>query len=200
MSTTSPAKKHTPASADPARRGFLVKLMAMLTGGLATLVPLGAGAFVFLDPLRKKAGGDGGRLVRITVLDAVPADGVPRQFPVTADRTDAWTHYAASSLGAVYLRRTGDREVTALSATCPHAGCNVDFRVGVVPQPPGEFACPCHRSTFEPDGKRIDPEHCPSPRDLDPLAVELREQGGTVEVWIKFETFLAGSPHRIVTG
>ncbi|MBX9789527.1 MAG: Rieske 2Fe-2S domain-containing protein [Pirellulales bacterium] len=199
MSTSSPAKQPSSASVDSQRRGFLVKLLAMLTGGLATLVPLGAGAFAFLDPLRKKEG-DGGRLIRITVLDALRADGVPRQFPVIADRTDAWTHYAADSLGAVYLRRTGDRDVTALSATCPHAGCNVDFRAGDRPKPPGEFACPCHRSTFEPDGKRIDPEHCPSPRDLDPLTVELREQGGAVEVWIKFEKFLAGTAERIVTG
>ena len=124
MSTTSPSKKPSPASADPARRGFLVKLMAMLTGGLATLVQLGAGAFVFLDPLRKKAGG---------------------------------AFYVYPDIAGVIGKTT-------------------------------------------PDGKRIDPEHCPSPRDLDPLAVELREQGGTVEVWIKFETFLAGSPHRIVTG
>jgi menaquinol-cytochrome c reductase iron-sulfur subunit len=200
MSATSESKKTTPSGLEPARRTFLVKLAALATGAIATLVPLASGAWVFLDPLRRKATGDGRRLVRIAVLDALPADGVPRQFPVIADRTDAWTHYAADSLGAVYLRRTGDREVTALSATCPHAGCNVDFRAGDQPQPPGEFACPCHRSTFEADGKRIDPEHCPSPRDLDPLAVELRDQGGTVEVWVKFETFLAGTAERIVTG
>ncbi|MGD9647275.1 MAG: Rieske (2Fe-2S) protein [Pirellulales bacterium] len=200
MSATSESPRATRPSVEPPRRTFLVKLAALATGAVATLVPLATGVFVFLDPLRRKAGGDGGRLVRITKLDALPADGVPRQFPVIADRTDAWTDYPADSLGSIFLRRTGDRDVTALSATCPHAGCNVDFRRGDAPQPPGEFACPCHRSTFEPDGTRIDPEHCPSPRGLDPLAVELREQGGTVEVWVNYQTFLAGTAERIATG
>jgi hypothetical protein len=103
------------------RRNFLTKAAALFCGGLATLPPLAAALWTILDPLKRRAAA--ATFLPVTDLASVPADGMPRQFAVVADRVDAWTGFAAEPIGAVYLRRqTGSDAVEALSATCPHAG------------------------------------------------------------------------------
>ena len=165
---------------DDGRRTFLAGASALALGGLATLAPIGAAIAAILDPLRR-GGGDNG-MVLVTRLAAVPEDGSPRKFTVTSDRTDAWATYADTPVGAVYLRRVGD-EVRALNVVCPHAGCFV----GVAPDG-SRFACPCHRSSFDLDGVVNDPSS-PSPRDMDVLDVEVRNDD---EVWVRFQNFLPG--------
>jgi Rieske Fe-S protein len=174
------------------RRAFLEKLAAVVIGGIVTLFPFAAGLVVFLNPLRR--GKSTSEFVRITTLDALPDDGIPRLFPVIRDRTDAWNRYPNEPVGAVYLRHLGGT-TTAHNAECPHAGCLVAFL-----SDKDYYQCPCHDSKFQPDGERIDPLHCPSPRGLDPLAVQIRDSGGTKEVWVKFENFLAGTSQRIPRG
>lgn len=191
---TAPATKPaTTADADSSlaepRRTFLEKVAAVVIGGIVSVFPFATGLYVFLDPLRRKASAS--EFVRVAALDAIPADGVPRLFQVVRDRTDAWNRYANEPVGAVYLRNV-DGKVTAFNAECPHAGCLVAFL--------GDkqlFKCPCHDSSFKEDGERIDPLHCPSPRGLDPLEVELREADGGQQVLVKFEQFLAGTSERI---
>lgn len=162
------------------RRHFLTGASALAVGALAMLAPLGAAVAAIFDPLRR---GSGERdLVLITRLSAVPEDGSPRKFTVTADRTDAWATYADTAVGAVYLRRVGEH-VRALNVVCPHAGCFV----GVAPDR-SRFACPCHRSSFDLDGVVNDPSS-PSPRDMDALDVEIRNED---EVWVRFQNFLPG--------
>ena len=74
-----------------------------------------------LDPLRRKSAA--ASFLRVREIEAIPDDGVPRQFPIVTDRVDAWTGFPAEPVGAVYLRREkGSDVVQALSATCPHAG------------------------------------------------------------------------------
>ncbi len=166
---------------DPGRRRFLAEALALVCGGLATVVPLAAGVWAFLDPLRRKAGAAVFRPV--ADLAAIPADGVPRRFAVVADRVDAWTGFAAEPVGAVYLRRRAESDaVEALSATCPHAGCFVEL------EPTGRcFRCPCHNSSFTLDGAIVAPS--PSPRAMDGLDCRVAANG-TVEV--KWETFYTG--------
>jgi menaquinol-cytochrome c reductase iron-sulfur subunit len=178
---TPPAAEHP----EPARRDFFKKLLAVLIGGLAGVPPLLAGLMVLIDPLRRKA--EAGGTVKVTTLDALPNDGVPRKFPVLANRTVAWNKYRNVPVGAVYLRRVGDNKVEALNVVCPHAGCFVDFRPET-----GIFLCPCHNSTFTVDGK-IDSPASPAPRGLDALAVEVRAKG---EVWVQFQNFKAGQKEK----
>ena len=96
------AQQHRPV-VHPAdsRRGFLAKALSVVTGGLATLTPVAAGVWAFLDPLRRSKAA--ASFLPVTELAAIPDDGVPRQFPVIADRVDAWTGFAAEPIGAVYL-------------------------------------------------------------------------------------------------
>lgn len=173
------------------RRNFLSEGLAVAIGAFVGLVPFLAGLMVYLDPLRRRAAG--GDFVRIASLDSLPDDGLPRQYPVVADRNDAWNHYDAQPLGSVFLRRSGDK-VEALNAVCPHLGCMVDFL-----KERDIFRCPCHNSLFEPDGERIIPPdgNCPSPRSLDPLEAQVRGTGATAAVWVKFQNFRTGTAERI---
>jgi len=179
--------KHKDAGAfSGRRRGFLKEVCAGIIGAVLTLVPAGAGLVVLLDPLRRKGAANGA--LRVASLDALPADGVPRQFPVFADRVDAWNKFINVRVGAVYLRRTTEGKVEALNVVCPHAGCYVDFIAEK-----GKFLCPCHNSLFAPDGTIADPSS-PAARPLDSLEVELRNEK---EIWVKFQDYRAGKREKI---
>ncbi len=175
-----------PCNASPpvGRRNFFKSVLASIIGGVLAIVPVIAGLEVFLDPLRRKIGVSSA--VRLTSLEALPDDGIPRKFPVLADRIDAWNKFTQIPIGAVYLRRTGN-QVQALNAVCPHAGCNVDFL-----QDRNLYLCPCHNSTFTVAGRIGDPSS-PAARGLDALDVELRGN----EVWVKFQNFQAGRAEKI---
>jgi menaquinol-cytochrome c reductase iron-sulfur subunit len=172
------------ASSPVGRRNFFKSVLASIIGGVLGIVPVIAGLEVFLDPLRRKIGVSSA--VRLTSLEALPDDGIPRKFPVLADRIDAWNKFTQIPIGAVYLRRTGN-QVQALNAVCPHAGCNVDFL-----QDRNAYLCPCHNSTFTVAGRIGDPSS-PAARGLDALDVELRGN----EVWVKFQNFQAGRAEKI---
>jgi len=175
--------------ASDSRRGFLAKAAAIACGGLATLPPVAAGLWAFLDPLRRTRGA--ASFLPVADLAAVPDDGLPRQFPVITDRVDAWTGFAAEPVGAVYLRREkGSRDVQALSATCPHAGCFIDLEKS------GRcFRCPCHNSSFTLDGGIVAPS--PSPRVMDQLECRVGRNG---EVEVKWQRFRAGVAEKVVQG
>jgi len=168
------------------RRGFLKKFLASAIGAVLMLVPAVAGLRVMLDPLRRKSAAGG--LVRVTSLEALSADGVPRKFSVVADREDAWNKFRNVPIGAVYLRRTTEGRLEALNVVCPHAGCFVDFNGGR-----GQFICPCHNSAFAMDGRIADAKS-PSARGLDTLEVEVRNEK---EVWVKFQNFEAGKAEKV---
>ena len=173
------------ANAPTGRRGFVKALLASVIGGILGLIPIAAGLTVFLDPLRRKSAGGG--LLRVTTLEALPDDGVPRKFPVLATRVDAWNKFSQSPIGAVYLRRTGN-QVQAFNVVCPHAGCFVDFL-----QERGVYLCPCHNSTFTVAGQ-IGDRSSPAARGLDSLEVEVRKGA---EVWVKFQNFQAGRAEKV---
>jgi Rieske Fe-S protein len=182
------SSSHIPAKPTPAadeRRGFLTKLFAVMLGGLVALIPAATGVAVFLDPLRRRA--KGASFIPVAPLAAVPDDGVPRQFPVVAERIDAWNE-STQPIGAVYLRRLpGQPTPECLTATCPHAGCFVAYD-----GPTNTFKCPCHNSSFAVDGAIIEPS--PSPRAMDSLACEVEAD----EILVKFENFYTGKADKVV--
>ena len=135
---------------------------------------------------RRKSAATG--TLRVTTLEAVPNDGIPRKFPVLATRVDAWNKFSFVPIGAVYLRRTADNQLQAFNVVCPHAGCFVDF----LPDR-GHYLCPCHNSSFALNGKINDPSS-PTPRAMDKLTAEIRKGN---EVWVKFQNFQAGEARQI---
>jgi len=172
-----------------ARRGFFSKVAALVLGGVAFATPLAIGIVSFLNPLRLKS--QSGRFFRLATLEVLPEDGTPRKYPVIADRNDAWNRFPNEPIGAVFLRRTGDKKkpIEALNVICPHAGCFIGFD-----SKDRQFLCPCHNAHFSLEGERLD-ENSESPRDMDTLEVEIRDGG---EIWVKFENFRTGTPEKIV--
>ena len=194
-----PKSVQLPQPSPEPRRGFMAKFSATVIGSVLGLAPLAAGLVVFFDPLRRASRKT--IPIRLTTLDSLPDDGVPRQFPVVTDHQDAWNLYRNEPIGAVYLvREPGSDKVVAFNATCPHAGCLVDFQ----PQKK-QFACPCHKSLFTVTGARIDPDRCPSPRDLDTLECDVRSVALTAnpagppvqEVWVEFQDFQITKAEKI---
>jgi menaquinol-cytochrome c reductase iron-sulfur subunit len=187
-----PASTSAPKTDEP-RRHFFAQAAAVVIGGIITVFPFAAGVLVLFDPLRKKPDDNGS--LRVTTLDSVPDDGIPRQFPVIADRTDAWNWYPSEPIGNVYLvRHKGQTAVQAFNVICPHAGCFVEFKMDAE-----RYECPCHSSFFEVDGARINPGSCPSPRDLDSLEVDnVRLEKG--EVWVMFKNFRVANSEKIEKG
>jgi quinol---cytochrome c reductase iron-sulfur subunit, bacillus type len=162
-------------------------MKALVVGGGA----VGCGAVAvptvrfLLAPAR--GGSDSGRWIRALRLDAL-ALGEPKRVTLIADHGDAWTLEKAVELGAVWLTRVGVSEVRAWSVTCPHLGCAIDRAASG----PG-FYCPCHDSSFDPDGRR---QTGPSPRDLDALATRI-EDG---VVFVEFKRFQMGMPAKVSIG
>ena len=162
-----------------------------MIGAVITIFPFAAGLFFFADPLRR--GGATRGFVKVASLDAVPDDGVPRVFTVVANRTDAWTYFPSEPIGAVFLRRgKGDAKLEVLQTSCPHAGCMLDYSASG-----SDFKCPCHNSAFQLSGALA---YGPSPRPMDSLAYEIRDNRGVKEVWVKFETFYPGIAEKVVKG
>lgn len=170
------------------RRGMLAKLVAVFAGGLALLTPVGIGLASLLNPLRQK--GQGGGWLKIVSLATLPDDGTPRKFPVITDREDAWTRFVNVPVGAVFLRRLPGDKVVALQVICPHAGCSIGYEADGQ-----KFFCPCHGASFNLEGQRTDATS-PSPRDMDTLDAEVRDQG---EVWVKFQNFATGTSQKIAS-
>jgi menaquinol-cytochrome c reductase iron-sulfur subunit len=173
-------------AANPQRREFLKKACTAGLGGVLVLAPLGAGLAVFFDPLRRKS--TGVNKVFVTSLEYLPKDGIPRKFSIFSNRIDAWNKFPNAPIGAVYLRRTGEKEIEALNVVCPHAGCFVDYK-----SESKSFFCPCHNSSFALNGQIANPKS-PSPRGMDTLSVELLHGN---EVWVAFQNFQTGHPVKI---
>ena len=173
----------SPHRAADDRRGFLADAAAVALAAFACTVPAVTALVAFLNPWRQKS--EAGEFRRVTPLSALTIGGPPQQFPIVADRSDAWNRYPAQAIGSVFLRRTGEQAVEAIQVLCPHAGCGVTFDPKA-----GNFYCPCHKARFDLAGERLDPEKSMSPRDLDRLDVEIRDN---TDVWVKFEKFRTGT-------
>ncbi len=193
---SSASPSNIPLPAPPPRRSFLAKLATVLIGAVVVLFPFLAGAFVVSDPLRKAKDQAGKiKFLRVCELEAVPDDGIPRAFPIIADRQDAWTRFPAESIGTVYLiRDPGQSTVRVFNAICPHAGCLVGYLAAKK-----YFQCPCHTSAFGLDGEILAEVSSVSPRGMDSLDCEVRSIDGGAEVWVKFENFQTGLKEKIPT-
>jgi quinol---cytochrome c reductase iron-sulfur subunit, bacillus type len=123
-------------------------------------------------------------------------EGVPRAFPVSLERQDAWVKYPPEPIGTVWLiRQSADpaHPVRALSAECPHLACQIKLSPDQ-----HNFLCPCHDSRFELSGARVNKI---SPRGMDELEVEPFETGNADPlVRVKFERFRTMTPEKIPLG
>jgi Rieske Fe-S protein len=94
-------------------------------------------------------------------------------------RRDRWRETTREE--AIYVRRRGDT-IEVLSPVCTHTGCLVRS------QDEG-FACPCHRSRFDPNGNAVEG---PAPRALDRL--ESRVERG--RLLVRYQRFRPGTSRK----
>ena len=183
------------------RRGFLgsaAALTAVALGGLLGVGPVAIGLYaIVMDPLRKKtsprkaaAGVEGAKegfyfVAQIGELDS----HVPRRFTIVADKIDAWNFMQNQPIGSVYMRMQGD-QVECFHTTCPHAGCAVSYELASQ-----AYLCPCHNSSFNVDGTKLEDGDSsnPSPRGLDALEVDVQ---GT-RVFVKYEDYFTGRHAKV---
>jgi nitrite reductase/ring-hydroxylating ferredoxin subunit len=181
------ASTNSSAEVGTGRRSWLACVLGWGAAILAYVTPVFAGLRAFLAA-GGRSGAQAGQFRRLATLDMLPADGSPVTVPVLAERLDAWNRFPAQPIGAVLLRRTPEGKVTALNVRCPHAGCTVVYESAKK-----RLFCPCHAASFDFDGRRLE-ANSQSPRDLDPLDVEVREGG---EIWVRFQHFRTGVPDRV---
>jgi menaquinol-cytochrome c reductase iron-sulfur subunit len=171
------------APLDPSRRKVLGVLAA--AGGCAIAAGAGAPAMALvLAPAGAAGASGGGRWVR-TVQKSSLKEGEAQRVAIVSERRDAWSVERDVVLGSVWLVLRGDA-LQAFSAVCPHLGCSVNAHKS-------GFACPCHTSAFDADGKRT---AGPSPRDLDALSTRVDGEG---YVEVDFKKFRIGVPERVAT-
>jgi Rieske Fe-S protein len=164
------------------RRAFLKVVTAGLgaiAGALAVIPGLG-----FLAGAGGRAGAGGGAPLRVaSTRDVKP--GKPLRVTAVGPRADAWLRLDKVTLGSLWLvRAVEDGPIKAFSTVCPHLGCGVDFD-----EKAGKFACPCHASAFDLDGRCL---FGPSPRGLDEL--DTRVEGR--DVLVRYQRFRVGSSKR----
>src|SRR5947209_10649229 len=102
-------------------------------------------------------GGTGGEAVQRLVA---PVDAGPE-----GDYAADGTYGACRGRGFFLVRRGG--ELAAISSVCTHRACRIK------PRPDGSFFCPCHGSTFSPDGHV---NKGPATRDLPHYRVTLDDR------------------------
>ena len=158
----------TPAPRDPVGRRrtlvlFVNSVVALIGGGLSAVL----GAFAFVTGPRASQG----RWSRAgTTGDLKPDEPVPRVLSVS--RVDGW--YRARARETVFLVWNGEHDVRAMSATCTHLGCQVQWIAKEK-----KFKCPCHGGVYSADGSVI---AGPPPRPLTILEARIDPSDSSVLV------------------
>ena len=181
--TTEKESKSSPFEREAARRDFLKTSVAAGVAACAVGASVCAAVRLVIAPVFVE--GTGGKSYPLAPLDSLTAQ--PQKFTVVDDKQDAWTTLPQQNIGSLFLRKSGDT-VQAFHSRCPHAGCRLQMGYQKNPQTGEEeklFYCPCHSAYFDLDGKRL---NTVAPRDMDSLAVEVKEG----QVFVKFENFTLG--------
>jgi menaquinol-cytochrome c reductase iron-sulfur subunit len=119
-------------------------------------------------------------------LDSFSGLAEPVQKIMGVSQRDGWRETISQK--PVYVTKGPDGQVTVLSTVCPHLGCQVPWD----PQK-HEFFCPCHGSSFAPDGARLGG---PTPRGLDSLPTMV--QNG--HLMARYQVFRQLVPEKEVVG
>lgn len=111
----------------------------------------------------------------------------PSKFNFT--KTDRDAYIKAEKQDAVWVVKKPDDKLTTFSPICPHLGCRYTWN-----QEEELFICPCHNSVFTIEGKLVSG---PSPRDLDTLPTEVKNDD---VLYVLYERFEVGVPQKIIIG
>jgi quinol---cytochrome c reductase iron-sulfur subunit, bacillus type len=140
---------------------FVNTVVALIGGGLAAVL----GAFAF----GSRASAAQGRWSRAgTTSDLKPDEPVPRVLSVS--RVDGW--YRARARETVFLVWDGENTIRAMSATCTHLGCQVQWQAKEK-----KFRCPCHGGVYAADGTVL---AGPPPRPLQTIDARIESDSSVL--------------------
>jgi menaquinol-cytochrome c reductase iron-sulfur subunit len=140
---------------------FVNTAVALIGGGLAAVL----GGFA----LGSRASASQGRWSRAgTTSDLKPDEPVPRVLSVS--RVDGW--YRARARETVFLVWDGDKTIRAMSATCSHLGCQVQWQAKEK-----KFRCPCHGGVYAADGTVL---AGPPPRPLQTIEARIESDSSVL--------------------
>ena len=131
---------HEPSFAENGRRRFLAGVITTIQGAIGATL-----AFVLGGAVASPAFGTR-RTAWLPAADfgALPADE-PTPVTIRVTREDGYAQVVDRQV--VFLVKTGDAEVTALSSTCTHLGCRVSWDAS-----DQTLKCPCHGGVFDRTG------------------------------------------------
>lgn len=159
------------------RRRFLEIATLAMGGAIGAVLTVPIVRYV-LFPVRRNIVADAGEPLDVIAADKLKPGAPPIRVQLTASGVrNAWAVADDVALGAAWIRKTEDGKLEALSSTCPHLGCAVAYD-----QQGSVFKCPCHKSAFAVDGKKLSG---PSKRGLDPLPV-IEEKGRVKVTFVRF--------------
>ncbi len=161
---------------DKGRRRILFLIPVGIFAGVAAT--LATAAFRFLRPA--VVAQSDAKWINALPMKSVKGDK-PMMCSVVTERTAGWS-MAVEEQQVFVLPALNN---TVLSSACPHEGCSVTWR-----DESNDFFCPCHDSSFAPDGTRLSG---PARRGLDPLPS--REKDGMLQV--QYQTFVNNELERI---
>lgn len=159
------ARAGTGADADPAdpeRRTFLARSIAVIGAGITAAVGIPA-VFYVTGSSRIATGED--VWIRLGSVSAVEPAGAPVLMKATVERRTGYL-VEQQEINAFVTTENGT-EFTALSNVCTHLGCRVRWV-----DAEEEFFCPCHNAVFDRNGAVV---QGPPPRPLDRFEVKVEE-------------------------
>lgn len=127
-------------SADAGRRRFLSGVISTVHGAIGAILALllgGAATAPAFDPRRTN-------WWPAAPLDDLP-DGEPTPVTIRVTREDGYNQVVDRQV--VFLVKTDESEVRALSSTCTHLGCRVRWDRSAQ-----LLKCPCHGGVFDSTG------------------------------------------------
>ena len=145
---------------DMSRRKFLIAGIGVISGAIA--LGVGGASLTSIGSPAVTNKREGKWVEAGNAADLRP--GEFNQICITYDAKDAWLDGKCKQL--VYVKITGE-DILALSATCAHLGCNVNYD-----EQTGGFKCPCHSGAYDATGKNISG---PPPRPLTRLAAKIED-------------------------
>lgn len=158
-----------------ARRGFLELATRLLASAVGAVIAVPAIRFI-LHPLGESAGSLDHETIRVAARRELNPRR-PVRVSVFGELHDAWTRVDRIKLGTAWLVQSGEGNVRAFSAECPHQGCQIDWNDDA-----RRFDCPCHKSGFGEDGRCL---FGPAPRGMDELDVALTDDS----IRIRYQRF-----------
>jgi Rieske Fe-S protein len=107
------------------------------------------------------------------LVDLVP--GEPHPAVLSVPDTSGW--FRTRTRQVVYLVRSSDNQVRAISAVCTHLGCLVRWDARTE-----RFHCPCHGGVYDRSGAVV---AGPPPRPLQPIAVKVEKTADETTVLVR---------------